>query len=500
VKALSLLEKRKPVLKHLMDDAIAKADDTRDKTTASSRDRSLKHASDHRDFAVARYKHVQLLIDFINDELHETLDLRRRSLNGDLKTIQFEDLWHIFEPGDLIYSLENGHEQIYRVHFVTGGQSLKRAVRTGEIAIPPPSPVRIESSMQVFGNDDDDELFTETVQASLVAGMWTDFRIDSHRFDFDGEFCVLGDGYTPLSPYTGERSITDLPTFPLRFHPDKTEVLQRMEARGRRLVSLNGHRSYEGRTATGPLSVHSVDIQSDVYVDFVRFYQDFPRARPKRGKIKRTRPLSAEAEEEFPYKERPGKATIYLSDHQVDIKAYDDFVAANRHYMKLHKPSDHTFADSYCLLPHRVIGYAFRHRYWCAYPDFCISCIHETRGGHVKCAQVLNSSKVFVMPAPVHNSYIFTKHNVAHPANQLAIDWLNIDLVKDIDFDSDAAKSGFEDLVIPKRYRNLLVALVDNHSSGLQRKEKNLERSKTDVKPTQIDIVRGKGQGLIFLL
>ena len=54
--------------------------------------------------------------------------------------------------------------------------------------------------------------------------------------------------------------------------------------------------------------------------------------------------------------------------------------------------------------------------------------------------------------------------------------------------------------MISKRYRDLLVALVDSHASGLQRKT---ERSKNTAKasaPTQIDLVRGKGQGLIILL
>jgi DNA polymerase III delta prime subunit len=74
------------------------------------------------------------------------------------------------------------------------------------------------------------------------------------------------------------------------------------------------------------------------------------------------------------------------------------------------------------------------------------------------------------------------------------LDYLDIELVRDIDRESaNARAAGFDDLVIPKRYRDLLVALVDNHASGLQR---GIEKSKH----AQIDIVRGKGQGLIILL
>jgi SpoVK/Ycf46/Vps4 family AAA+-type ATPase len=76
---------------------------------------------------------------------------------------------------------------------------------------------------------------------------------------------------------------------------------------------------------------------------------------------------------------------------------------------------------------------------------------------------------------------------------------LDIDLVKDIDRESaDARAAGFEDLVIPKRYRDLLVALVDSHASGLQRGEQKKKNALSI--PIQIDLVRGKGQGLIILL
>ena len=73
---------------------------------------------------------------------------------------------------------------------------------------------------------------------------------------------------------------------------------------------------------------------------------------------------------------------------------------------------------------------------------------------------------------------------------------LEVDLVQDIDQESaEARTAGFKDLVIPSRYRDLLVALVDSHLSGFQRVK---ERSKKP--PTQVDLVRGKGQGLIVLL
>jgi ABC-type multidrug transport system ATPase subunit len=85
-------------------------------------------------------------------------------------------------------------------------------------------------------------------------------------------------------------------------------------------------------------------------------------------------------------------------------------------------------------------------------------------------------------------------------ANRLPIDTLAIDLVKDIDRETASARAtAFDDLVISKRYRDLLVALVDSHASGLQRGKEKSKHTNTPLK-SQVDLVRNKGQGLIILL
>lgn len=78
---------------------------------------------------------------------------------------------------------------------------------------------------------------------------------------------------------------------------------------------------------------------------------------------------------------------------------------------------------------------------------------------------------------------------------------LSLDRLQKIDRESEKArKKGFEDLVISKRYQDLLVALVNSHASGLQRGKERDRNPEKAMKLTQIDIVRGKGQGLIILL
>lgn len=68
--------------------------------------------------------------------------------------------------------------------------------------------------------------------------------------------------------------------------------------------------------------------------------------------------------------------------------------------------------------------------------------------------------------------------------------YLNVSLVEDI----RQHTGGFESLVLPKGHKDTLLALVETHSRGtkLDEGQKVAER--------QIDLVRGKGKGLIMLL
>ena len=73
---------------------------------------------------------------------------------------------------------------------------------------------------------------------------------------------------------------------------------------------------------------------------------------------------------------------------------------------------------------------------------------------------------------------------------------LDIDLLQDIkENDSlDGQNSGFDDLVIPNEYKRIVKALVKSHALG----SRPVEKGKRERQ--QIDLIRGKGKGLIILL
>ncbi|CAI6335269.1 unnamed protein product [Periconia digitata] len=397
----------------------------------------IKAETEQRDLLEDRYSHLKLLYDFVSKELAFVFEFRKKIVEGTLTKIRFDDLWHLFMPGERIFSDENGFKQLYTVYSVTGGLPLLRRPNAQEITYmdqlrdkvrywaPPPAP---------FEKDEEEHIEQLLRGESPSKDSWTPLKIDCYYVAFDGEYCGPVDQSRKIAPYTGEIDIVDLPFFPLRFHPEHQILLRDLESRGRKVLFSSGHKSYEGYTLAMKRTDSRVEVQSDVYIDFQAYYNDVPDKKPRVGRLLRTRQDFALVEESS------YQFFIPLSGHEIDTMLSDEYLTKNRKSLERVKPvEDKLDAEYLRLLPHYALGYIFQLRRW---------------------------------------------------------EYLDIDLVKDIDQESaEARAAGFNDLVIPKRYRDLLVALVDSHVSGLDR-----GKAKSKKTPTQVDLVRGKGQGLIVLL
>lgn len=69
---------------------------------------------------------------------------------------------------------------------------------------------------------------------------------------------------------------------------------------------------------------------------------------------------------------------------------------------------------------------------------------------------------------------------------------LNIDLVEDIE---PSSENGFDNLVLPGDHKRIMQALVKNHKRGTRS-----TFEKAEYPDFSMDLVRGKGKGLIILL
>ena len=246
---------------------------------------------------------LQALCDIIQEDLKPTLELRENIGKGALKSIAFEDLCHLFKPGDIVCSTEMGKEQLYRVYHVKGGQVLRRALtandyhmgqpvnNTSMTGIPPPPPPPPPPSVQPVLEEEFE--FNETYghlsqNRSSDVGTWTEIALDCYRVAFDGARYGPIDKKKIIRPYVGHREINKLSVYPVRFHADQEDLLARMKKRGLAFVDSFGHRSYEGPSMARAGVEAGEDIESDVYIDFEESIRNSIIARPELGWLSRT--------------------------------------------------------------------------------------------------------------------------------------------------------------------------------------------------------------------
>jgi hypothetical protein len=196
--------------------------------------------------------HLRCLVDFINNDLKHVFELRKGLKDGTTREIAFKDLWHLFNPGDLLTTSEPPHERIaYKVFHTSGGV------------------------LSVPGD--------QTLPAYLVAPksthfekvpMITPFRIDSYVINFDKSWIGPVHKVNFIPHYEGKRPVTALPVsyydgpimrrtasaFPIRFHEEPEIAMADLIKRGKRLFELTpfSHKRY-----CGPSSVADPEYVRD---------------------------------------------------------------------------------------------------------------------------------------------------------------------------------------------------------------------------------------------
>ncbi|KAM7183408.1 hypothetical protein V8F33_013615 [Rhypophila sp. PSN 637] len=420
----SELEKTSPIVR---DKAESKEAEQDDKETAEDSKKYNLHLA-------SRTAHLRCLVTFIEDNLGDRIQLRAQIADRSIKEIAFEDLWHLFKPGDIVYSREpaTGRERLFKIYYVTGGMIRRRKVR------------RYEES--------DFDSFVTADRRFVGVGCWTPLLLAAYTMEFDGTRSGPQKREILIKYYSGKQPIAELTAYPVCFHPDK-DLLSRFEKAGRQFLSSVGHRYYDGLTV--PVDLRKPigngeqyhvrrcydNIVSDVYVDFEEFYKVFDYLRPHIFKGLRNPILDPTESSEV---STAGLSITHRAHEEVDAKLSETFSSHNRKSLEAFNPDEEPerlTSEFYQLLPQEVPAYAFRHRMW----------------------------------------YL-----------------LDISLLQPI---NPSRYSGFDDLVIQEDYKTLLTALVNNHTSGIQ---KRLEKLKKNISASshqpKMDIVPGKGEGLIILL
>lgn len=177
--------------------------------------------------------HLQCLLDYINgDDFKEIFELRRRIAPGaedQLKMIAFKDLWHLFQPGDLVFTaVKPGkpydpytYPRVFRVHAFSGGRPRlsSKANRSSpsarHAAAEQPSEKANDKTSEKRSETEPRKPIDESSLSDVDATVYP-FRVDLHYVDFDGTFIgpqsasVTG---TKIKQYDGEKRIVDLDVF-----------------------------------------------------------------------------------------------------------------------------------------------------------------------------------------------------------------------------------------------------------------------------------------------
>lgn len=90
----------------------------------------------------------------------------------------------------------------------------------------------------------------------------------------------------------------------------------------------------------------------------------------------------------------------------------------------------------------------------------------------------------------------------AVPLIESLADRFDIDNAFEIDDNESARAMGWKNFVVPQKYRDILVALVEQHVSVPAKREQSRDNNHPSfpIVNTQVDLIRGKGQDRIILL
>ena len=195
---------------------------------------------DPRDTDIIRAQaHARLILDFMRNDFGDISrkldDLEDETPCG---TINYPELWLLYKPGTIVYSMVNGQYEAFVVDSLRGSQKRRRSSNT----------------------------------------RYSHSRLDLTCFSvhYDGE--IFGRVWSThcISPFNGTKDISSLNLVPERFLPDVAAIKKTIIARGQKFWSLQGQ---QYREYTGELySNYNAQEATRVIVDHLTFQRrnDWP--------------------------------------------------------------------------------------------------------------------------------------------------------------------------------------------------------------------------------
>ncbi|KAK3357819.1 hypothetical protein B0T25DRAFT_170507 [Lasiosphaeria hispida] len=369
-------------------------------------------------FSPTAYQHLRCLVEFMDTEIEAKLQYLA---SDKCQKISFNDIWYFFKPGDEVVG--QGRRQVYRIINISS---------TGHKVNPP------------WRNWERSAERTSEVALNCV------------YIDFDGK--QLGPVMTTfvIERYDGEKAVTSLPVYPLRFAEVRKAIndgkqvesfREQLIARGRMFLDVAGvkHMHYNGFT----LETRD-EVDSQVMIDFTEAFAATasqedkwqPTIESLIGQDLGSRYTSEECsanccQGEFVYKDHAERKRNedYIGSLMPEDPTREPSVAIYPRALKDTKSPENALTDDdLVIMTYRVFGYVLRSRKWAK---------------------------------------------------------LDLKYLSPVTSGSKNHETAFDQLVLPTGHKDMVQCLIAQH---FRDREARIDENE------EVDIVRGKGKGLIILL
>ena len=401
-------------------------------------------------------KDLRCLVDFMDKELKPVID--RVSAESNTK-VQFHELWHLFKPGDELYAPVRNKTTNGTVQQPSEGSLKSSAEQSNE--------VRSQTTficIQAMGGrpylsaDDDED--TVATPKKKVSSFWVRcFYVEYYGKEFGPvrhDFEIL--------PFSGGKEITALEVYPLKFSRNGTKIKSHLVERGNKFRSFTStkHQMYSGRTLTLAANGGSIGAgngkPTPKFIEHVkgRVVVDFKTAISSTDWYILPFSIPGDLPEEWRSVTEEYPLQIWKDHDQKDLDtSLDEYIYDDDHI-------DRELRSDYVAKDPFLTTYADR--------------TDEDLGS----ADELTDRELMLLPNGVY-AYILR-------SREFAI--LDIDCLRDVKPD----REGLDSLKLPKGHKGMVQALVKTHF-----REKSFQKGLAEEQ-SEIDVVQGKGKGLIILL
>ncbi|KAJ4388571.1 hypothetical protein N0V93_006029 [Gnomoniopsis smithogilvyi] len=403
--------------------------------------------------------HLERLIEFQDDFIVKKQTYLR---SASCSTLLFSDIWHFFKPGDIVIS--NHASQAYQI-------------------------IKVNASNHK-GNDRWAGFFSEELEGSKKS-KHEEVSIQCVYIHFDGkQLGPVTETFT-IKKFDGAREVASLPIYPLRFHvlrdsswrslqsksessESEDDISRQVEdlrrhliARGRKFVQVAAvkHMFYAGVT----IDTHD-EVESQVMIDFDEAFVVNDTWRPRVTRL--VGAVTSDRSSVISDDDQECQAGCCIGegvhiDSYVDEKLHQDYLNSaiadlqddpSRNFPSLaifprsladiQRMGDDLTDNELLIMSYCVFGFVLRDRSWAKLDLEFLADVASTSGE-------MGDSTV------------------------------------DDDDSDDEDKSAFGQLVLPPGHKSMVLSLISQHFRN---------KSTQKYGEEQVDIVRGKGKGLIILL